>query len=658
MQTSAPAAARASKTYLPEIQGLRTVAVLMVVVYHIWLDRISGGVDIFLFVSAYLIVRSATAAFDGRTVFNPVSFLVKRFARLMPPVAVTVMVTLAASLGFFPAWRWEQLLEHAWASLTYRQHDLLQAEGVDYFAVDPTVLSPFQHFWSLSLQGQAFVLWALLLLVATAAARVTGFRLRSILGAGFTVLFGLSLAYATFLTGAAPEKAYFDTEARLWEFALGSLVALVPALALTDRTARIMTGAGVALILTCGFAVPATATFPGPVALWPLIGATLVILAASRRRTDNPDVSPATCGALQLSARHGLLGHPVLVCSGTYTYTLFLTHWPVVVFAKTYWHTEELNAWQGALVIVVSGVVSWLLARGVEQPLLRLTAPKVSWRKPLTALTACTALGALGMVGSAQVAAQHSIDDPGVAAYAGWSTLEGNCPDHLPMTQHCGQTPGLSDDEPHLLFLGNSHMQQFMASFHTFAGKHDLGARSYLLPGCHYRETGEGRDATCADVWRLAAEGHLINENTTAVVVMGSVSYPDGDLIPPHLDQWISAVSHQAPVIAMRDNPRFESNIFACGQQYGVDHPSCVQHLDPSWDTPLALPHAAAVVDVTDTLCPDGVCRPADIDSNQLVFLDSHHVTEDFASSLADEVFDQIEPQMEAVPSESPRQSG
>ena len=143
------------------MQGLRALAVLMVVTYHVWLGRVSGGVDIFLLISAFLMTLSFTRKVESGKPLRLLGHWLHLLKRLLPAVVVVVLGVLVGTWAILPQSRWPDVLDQAWASLLYRQNWLLADSAVDYYAQDHSGASPLQHFWSLSIQGQVFLLWPL-----------------------------------------------------------------------------------------------------------------------------------------------------------------------------------------------------------------------------------------------------------------------------------------------------------------------------------------------------------------------------------------------------------------------------------------------------------------------------------------------------------------
>ena len=327
-------------TFRPEVQGLRALAVLMVVAYHVWLGRVSGGVDIFLLISAFLLTLSFVRKAESGQSFRLLAHWLHLFKRLLPAAVVVILGVLAGTWLILPQGRWPQVLDQAWASLFYHQNWLLADLSVDYYAQDHAGASPLQHFWSLSIQGQVFILWPLIFAGAAALldslSRIPGLEkvtYRSLLAVVFGAVFVLSLAYSIDQTATNQAYAYFDTRARLWEFALGSLLALGLPYLKPGRVLRVLLGwAGLAGMVSCGLLLTVDRSFPGYVALWPTLSAAAIIAAG------------------QSGSRFGvdrLLSSRPAVALGDNSYALYLWHWPVLVLALAATGVEEPNLKQG-----------------------------------------------------------------------------------------------------------------------------------------------------------------------------------------------------------------------------------------------------------------------------------------------------------------------
>ncbi|GAB3996059.1 hypothetical protein GCM10029992_15000 [Glycomyces albus] len=271
----------AGPRFRPEIQGLRAVAVLLVAVYHIWFGRVSGGVDVFLLLTGFFITGSLLREIERHGRVRPVGFLARISRRLIPTAAVVLIGILAASYLWLPPSRWSAVLSETVASALYYENWALADNAVDYLVRDQAA-SPLQHFWSLSIQGQFYPIWLALLAALAVAARWMRERPHRLVFAACASVFAVSLTYSIMKTATDQAWAYFDTGARLWEFALGGMLAILIDRLRPGRGLRLVMGwAGLAALLSCGALLQVSTSFPGYVALWPVGAAVLVIAAGT-----------------------------------------------------------------------------------------------------------------------------------------------------------------------------------------------------------------------------------------------------------------------------------------------------------------------------------------------------------------------------------------
>lgn len=303
---------------VPEIQGLRAIAVGTVLLFHIWPGLVPGGfvgVDVFFVISGYLITGSLIRDIDsGRT--NPLlRFYGRRIRRLMP-AATLVALFCAASIPLLPFVQWPAVANDIIASSLYVQNWWLIYQSVDYLAQGqaPSLL---QHYWSLSIEEQFYMVWPLLLILVAALSAKRA--LRTYLFYGLVLLVtASSLGYGIWLTGESPDQAYFSTFTRLWELGIGALLAVanLPN-ARTPPVIRLLAGwTGLALIIFSAISLSKKTAFPGIAALMPTIGAALVIVGSQ---------------CYDLSGNiNNLLKQKPLAYIGDISYSLYLWHWPLI----------------------------------------------------------------------------------------------------------------------------------------------------------------------------------------------------------------------------------------------------------------------------------------------------------------------------------------
>src|SRR3954447_11272523 len=213
----------------PEIQSLRGIAVALVVVNHFWTSALPGGftgVDVFFVISGFLITSHLAGELESSRRISLVTFWARRARRILPAALTVLLLCAFATLAFVPETSWPRFLDEIRASAAYVENWQLAASAVDYFkATDPP--SPVQHYWSLSVEEQFYLVWPILL----SAAAIMAPRGKQRRAAAWTIgaAVAASLAYSVWRTAHDPSAAYFVTPTRAWELGAGGLLALAPA---------------------------------------------------------------------------------------------------------------------------------------------------------------------------------------------------------------------------------------------------------------------------------------------------------------------------------------------------------------------------------------------------------------------------------------------
>jgi peptidoglycan/LPS O-acetylase OafA/YrhL len=338
----------------PEIQALRALAVLTVVLYHVWPAAMPGGfvgVDVFFAISGYLITAHLLREVETTGALALWGFWARRARRLLPAALVTLFVCAVGTLLFVPQVYWQQFLTEIGASTAYFQNWQLASDAVDYLAAENRA-SPVQHFWSLSAEEQFYLVWPLLIALGAWLSRT---RLAIFLVLG--LVSGLSLAYSITETASNPAAAYFVTPTRAWEFGAGGLLALLGTRAwqMPDPVRAALSWAGLAAVMYASIFYSTDTAFPGSAALVPVLGTLAVILAGTPRARWAP--SP-------------LLRFKPGQFLGDISYSVYLWHWPLLVFAPFILVDPGLDETRVA-VIVSTILLGWVTKVLIEDPVRR-----------------------------------------------------------------------------------------------------------------------------------------------------------------------------------------------------------------------------------------------------------------------------------------------
>jgi len=359
-----------------DVQGLRALAVLLVISAHAGIGPFSGGylgVDVFLVISGFLISRLLFRHVGRHGTISLRTFYVRRARRILPAATVVIVATVLASMIWLSLIEVETILVDAvWAGLFVANLRFAET-GTDYFS-DGLTPSPLQHYWSLGVEEQFYLVWPLLILAALiwhrhrhgsdgrrGLPRLTVFWL-------LAVVTTLSLVWSLVTTSVEPEAAYFSTTARIWELSLGALAALVgPALAdqLSTRGRTVLGAAGLAAILVPAIAYDSSTPFPGLAALPPVLGTAMLLVAGLRLRGEAPWPSR-------------VLGVGPMRVIGDWSYSLYLWHWPLLIIPASALG-RPLGIVGSIVAVAATFALSALTYRYVEQPF---RAPVTERRRP------------------------------------------------------------------------------------------------------------------------------------------------------------------------------------------------------------------------------------------------------------------------------------
>ncbi|GAB2484974.1 acyltransferase family protein [Nocardiopsis aegyptia] len=654
-----------------DIEGLRAVAALLIAVYHIWFGTVSGGVDVFLVLTGFLITGSLVRAMerDGRLALG--AFWSKLARRLFPSGAVVLAAVLVSAYLLLPRSRWTDVIADVQAAALYYGNWHLSLGSVDYMA-ENSAAGPVQHFWSLGVQGQFYLLWPVLVILAGLVAARCGLRVRTAALAAVGAVLATSFAYSLWITSTDPVWAYFDTGARLWELALGGVLALVIARVRLPRPLRLVLGwTGLAALVLCGLVVGDSLPYPGVASLWPALAAVAVLLAGAGG--DAPG---------RLSATR-LLGARPLVWLGGRAYTLFLWHWPILVFHLEVTGQDRPTLLGGLGVLGCAFAAAVLTTRLVDGSLTRLTRTRraPSWSLAAGVLFVVPVLLAGLVWGGAierdrQLRMELSSDPmsyPGAAVTLNPALAE-NLPalpvypdtatvatDTVDQTRDCNAltdaTEVVSCDfgDPEagftMVLAGSSHARHWFQALRAVVEQHDWRLIMMTKNACQFsadEQVYRGVPFTECTAWnadvmeRIAEIGpDAVFTTATRTTAGGEEEDPPGT--PPertpdgYVERWRELEELGVAVLAVRDTPRFGFDVAECVDREGAR--GCVEEQSFSmaerapYEDLADVPANTRFLDLTEHLCGDGVCRG--VIGNQLAYYDTNHFSHAFSRSLA-----------------------
>ncbi len=342
-------------TFRPDIEGLRATAVLLVLFYHAGLPLAGGyiGVDIFFVISGFLITGLLLREAENTGHISLINFYARRAKRLLPAASVVLIAIAGFSYFFSPPTHRAAFGLDVVAAAAYFANWRFADRSVDYLAED-LGQSPALHFWSLSVEEQFYFIWPLLIILALHFALRSNKEIRSIATITLSLILASSFAWSILHTKSNPEEAFFLTTTRLWELSVGAMLSvLLPQIKkLPSSLANFFGWCGALLIIISALLFNNKTSWPSFYALAPTIGAALVIGAGTL--TNSTPISQ-------------LLATKPMVWIGGLSYSMYLWHWPILIFAQS-WFNLEGPLWGGTLV-AMSLIPAWLSYHLIEQPI-------------------------------------------------------------------------------------------------------------------------------------------------------------------------------------------------------------------------------------------------------------------------------------------------
>ncbi|MEV4638559.1 acyltransferase family protein [Actinoplanes sp. NPDC049548] len=663
-----PAPAAGPPRHRRDIEGLRAVAVLLVVAYHCGLPVVTGGyvgVDVFFVISGFLITGLLLREARSKGTVSIPRFYARRALRLLPASTVVVVATVAGAALWLPPLRLSGVLSDALHTTIYAMNYRLAAVGTDYLQADAEP-SPLQHFWSLAVEEQFYLVWPLLIIV---------FARRRGLGTVLSLLTAGSLAVALWQTRENAGWAYFGIHTRAWELGVGALLA-VTALKLP----RWCIPAGLVAVGASAVVYTAETPFPGYAALLPVLGTAAVIAGGTGR--------PA-----------GVLGLPLLQGIGRLSYSWYLWHWPALMLAP---HAigRPLATWENIVVALGALVLAALTFALVENPVRHLRALRDRpWRGigvgagiSVLAAVLCVAITFTATHLGGTTTYRAAVLDPAtfdskdlsrqIAASVAAPAVPVNLTPKLTRaskdkpryyTEGCNGafddpevkkpcTYGDPSSDTTVVLFGDSHAGHWFPAFDAVAQQQRWKLVIVSKSACTAADSliflpQLKREFTECVQWRKDA-WRYIRSLHPAKILMAS-TYPSSELlhVPGTQDEaWVAGWERSIRAVSapgtevyfMNDTPWMTGSVPDCLSEHLDDVGACGR----SRETALAKPArrrliaaaaqraGATVIDPTPWFCTATTCPP--VVGNLLVYRDQHHVTTAYSRLLAPELAAQL----------------
>ncbi|MFD1032089.1 acyltransferase family protein [Metaplanococcus flavidus] len=659
------------KKFRPELEGIRAVAAVLVAVYHIWIGSVSGGVDVFFIVSGYLITTSLLSRIEREGRINFTENLLGLAKRLFPLAFTVLLVSSVLSILLLPQAVWKETISELFASMFYFQNWQLANNTVDYLAQNNQA-SPFQHFWALSIQGQFYITWPIVItLVYLIAKKVLKTPIRKTLLISLILIFCASISYSIYITEVNQPWAYFDTFARAWEFSLGGILALLISYIVLKKSVSFILGwLGLAVIVFTGILLPVSNVFPGYVALLPTTGVMLVIISAEN------------------GSRFGVqkfLSSKPLLYFGSISYGFYLWHWPLLIFYYAYFDTDTISTPAGLAVLLITFVLSVVTIKLVEGPIRTINVKQSKGRlgKILVALTAPVILVGIswGMYVQASLDSGYATenyseslsvpdnpqDDPVtetiIEDYPGARSIshnikpaDGKEPIPTPL-QAKEENPifyenkdcyargddstvtkcsfGVTENPSYTIALvGGSHSGHWFPALREMSERLGLRIDVYNKDACRFtRDDFDGLLTEACMEWNDKLVEVLKEDLPDLIFTTANVNI--GNKVPSgYLEIW-REFEGITEIFAIRDNPRMKEEPPTCLEEHpdkcSVPRDKALAEVVP-WENTENVPENVTFADMSEYFCDEETCYP--VIGNVMVYRDLHHLTTLYSKTM------------------------
>ena len=661
-----------------DIQGIRAIAVLLVLAYHAKVPGFSGGyigVDVFFVVSGFLITTLLVREFDTTNKISLTNFYARRVRRLLPASLVVVIGTLVISKIWLEPLRLNDLTQDARAAALFATNIVFAVRESDYLqsALPP---SPLQHYWSLGVEEQFYIFFPIVVMVLLKLGKAS----KSLLIAGLTMITAVSFAVCVAITPSMPAISFYLLPFRAWELGAGALLALLGSKVNRVKSVNreLFGWVGLVIIIVTGFIYDSKTLFPGYAAGMPVVATIFLIVSG-----DNSKFGPSR-----------LLELRVFQWLGSRSYSLYLWHWPILIVARSA-NKAELTAIQIALCMLATLLLAELSFRFVEQPIHKVP-------KYLNNTNRSLAFGALLIVvgfGASFITAPATADSVKVpdsttesSVLASTTTIfqysDSELKELIDSAPKITELPAdldpplavLDNDEPEIYklgchdhafdippvcefgdlesktsiaLIGDSHAAQWFEPLRRIAEQRSWRLQTFTRSGCTMLGVENGGLDACR-TWLKNVLAEIQNGEFSLVVISGFTNRED--LVDESPDGFINNITelHSAltinsqKIIYLADTPGPLLHVPICLSANIQTVQNCNFERDDAINEQTAeilkgvwSSETSRFVDLTDWFCTSQIC-PVVI-GNMVVYRDISHISSVYALALTNVLMNQLE---------------
>lgn len=637
-----------------DIEGLRAFALILVVFYHGGVNLLPGsyiGVDLFFVISGFLITGLLMAETSKTGTISLKTFYARRLRRLVPAATVVLVATLIAAKLLLPPLLLTEVAKDGVATALNLTNMWLGWTGTDYLS-DPTP-SLFQHYWSLAVEEQFYLLWPIIILLAARKPSGRVRRTTIVIASIVAVSFVLCVA----VTSVARGWAYFLLPTRAWELGAGALLAMfAPQISKMPTSAKVaLSWAGLVGILVAAFFMDRSMAFPGWLALAPVLGALAII---------SGDGTP--------NGVQRFLGLEFMQFIGRISYSFYMWHWPLLILPSVYLN-RSLTLPEGLAMVLLAGVLGWATFRWVEKPV-RSHSTLVAKRHLNFALGAglvvVTLAASLLTARLPQMSTDTAVASPSASEISTGTEFPAFVPSNVspPLVDSAGDIPAVYADgceadfaetrtraciygdqnaESSVVLFGDSRASQWFPALERFASDRNLRLVTMTKSACPAADIEVDaylldRSFPECDAFRADAVSKISQLRPALVVMSGYAggyselwrgtgsyeqAYADG------LTETIAQLPADTKVVTLGDTPTWPQAPAVCLSGHVRDTADCTIQTSDAVDQELEARQAeaaamsnSAFVAPSRWLCGAELCYP--LAGNELLYRDDRHITD------------------------------